>query len=113
MLLPSCLQLLCCLQAQQPRLSERQLAPQVLDIIGVWGLQPVSCLLATVLHRMGWALTCGTVWQWTPTWASVLPADRNRAQGGLPPEVQDYLEMIELQDSQPLDLNPRHGVRWG
>ena len=41
-----------------------------------------------------------------------MPAERNRAQDGLPPEVQDYLEMIELQDSQPLDLNPRHGVRW-
>ena len=46
------------------------------------------------------------------TLVRVLPADRNWAQDGLPPQVLDYLKMIELQDSQPLNLNPRHGVRW-
>ena len=83
----------------------------MLAIVGVHPLL-TSGLLASVMQKSGWALTCRTVWPLTQTLVGVLPADRSRGQDGLPPEVQDYLEMIELQDSQPLDLNPRHGVRW-
>ena len=100
------------MQAQQLGFSWGEPVPLAPATNWVQALCPVSCLLASATPKMGWALTCRTVETSSQTLTSVMPAERNRAQDGLPPEVQDYLEMIELQDSQPLDLNPRHGVRW-